>query len=88
MSKEKFKFLKDYIIQECKYYERAYSPDDRCFPRKELFGYINAFCDLGHINDDEKQKLFYITIKLHQYYQTFVTLFLGDELLKEMEDSS
>lgn len=78
-----FKRLKDYIVQECKYYERAYSPDMEYFPRRELLGYIDAYYDLGLINDDEEEKIVYIVEKLYQYYQNYVTLFLSDELLKE-----
>lgn len=81
-----YKFLKDYIIQECKYYERAYAPDINYFPRQELLGYIDAYYDLKLINDNEEEKIVYIVEKLYQYYQVYCTLFLGDELMKEMEE--
>ena len=87
MSKEKFKFLKDYIVQECKYYEFTESPDMEYFPRRELLGYIDAFYDLELINDNEEEKIVYILEKLSIYYESHKSLFVKEKELEEFNES-
>ena len=90
MSKEKFKFLKDYIVQECKYYEFTHSYDEELFPLlpvEELTGYINAYYDLGLIDDCEEEKITYILARLEQYYQNHKLLFIKEKELEEFNES-
>jgi len=81
-----YKFLKDYIVQQCKYYEFVYSPDDEYFPRRELLGYIDAYYDLELINDNEEEKIVCIVERLYNYYQKYVLLFIKGKELEELDE--
>ena len=91
MNKNKhYKFLKDYVVQECKYYEFTHSYDEELFsslPVEELTGYINAYYDLGLINDNEEEKIVYILAKLEQYYKNHKLLFVKEKELEEFNES-
>ena len=82
--KKHYKYIKDYIVQECKYYEFTESPDMEYFPRRELLGYIDAFYDLKLIDDNEEEKIVYIVEKLYDYYKKHRYLFVKERELEEL----
>jgi hypothetical protein len=79
--KKHYKHIKDYIVQECKYYEFTESPDMEYFPRRELLGYIDAYYDLGLIDDNEEERIVYIVEKLYQYYKKHKLLFVRESVV-------
>ena len=82
--KKHYKYIKDYIVQECKYYEFTESPDMEYSPRRELLGYIDAFYDLKLIDDNEEEKIVYIVEKLYDYYKKHMYLFVKEKELEEL----